>query len=480
MGWIDKLSIMEKKIFVLIFLVVLLLYFPVFGTYFTGDDFFHFKATLSDESLLARDYAFFRPVFREFLYRAFYNFFGLSQLPFRILQFVIHFGNIFFVYLLIKKLFKNRSIGLLAAFFFGVNAANIGSLYYLAGGVQAQGSTFFMLLSLYLFWNGKRLLSFFSFILALSSHELAIVTPVLLAGLVLVEETNIKKAVKNIVFNLWPCAILVVIFIYLNIFIIGLPQGEIQYSLSLNPKMILNTIGWYSVWALGLPEMLVDFVQSGFSLNPNLIKFWGSYFKIIFPAFFASLGVLGGATIYLLVKKREIVLDKRLLFLVFWFVVGLLPVLFLPIHKKTYYLQPVLPAFWGLVGYLIFNLSKKYKILAFIATFSLFILSIASIKLSEKTYWAIQRGKISQKLIGDIKAKYPVLPRGAVVYIKNDPNYPFIAKEWGGTSAQAFLALSGSNAFQLVYNDPALVVYYEDRQSPQKNEVFEFVAEIPH
>ena len=56
----------------------------------------------------------------------------------------------------------------------------------------------------------------------------------------------------------------------------------------------------------------------------------------------------------------------------------------------------------------------------------------------------------------------PILPKGSVVYFINDPAYPYVAKEWGGSSKQASIILSGSDALQLLYKDPTLKVFYED------------------
>lgn len=452
---------MEKKILFLIFVIVLLLYYPVLGTYFTGDDFFHFKVSIFHEGKIF----FFRPIFREFLYYTFYNLFGLNQLPFRILQISLHLANIYLVYKIISRIFLNKVAGLFAAFFFGVTAANVGALYYLAGGIQTQGAAFFIFLTVLLFWEEKTLLSLFTFVLALMSHELAIGTPLILVGISLLEK---KKLLKTLPYFIASSGL-----IYINLYGIGLPKGESAYDLSFNLKTTLNTLMWYFGWSLGVPEMLVDFVQPGFTLNPNLTQFWGGYFQIIFPALFVLLFTLSLS----IIKSRKF--TNKLLFLGGWFLVMLLPVLFLPVHKKTLYLQPGLLGISGIIGYLVFGLYRRYKALSFLFIISLIVLSITSIKLGEKTYWAIQRGKISRTLISEILQKQPYLPLGSTIYIKNDSGYPFISKEWGNTSTQAFLALSGSDALQLVYKDPLLKVYYQDREKHPDYASFEFVATIP-
>ena len=85
--------------------------------------------------------------------------------------------------------------------------------------------------------------------------------------------------------------------------------------------------------------------------------------------------------------------------------------------------------------------------------------------------------EIAEKLINDITGKYPELPRGSVVYIKNDPNYPDISGDWGGTSTQANYILNGSDALQLVYGDMDLKVYYEDLGVPGEEHI-EIIAII--
>ncbi len=81
----------------------------------------------------------------------------------------------------------------------------------------------------------------------------------------------------------------------------------------------------------------------------------------------------------------------------------------------------------------------------------------------------VKRAKIAHFLIKKAKEKYPSPPKGANIYLTNDPDYPFISKEWGGSSTQAHHALSGESAFQVFYNDYSLKVYFEDLNPPPKD-----------
>lgn len=490
-------------------------------TYFAQDHYLHFKVSLTDGSLKQflnlfgfhsfeeKGLAYYRPVFREVLFNILYNLFSLSHIPYRVLYFVIHFINIYLVYILIQKLFQKKQISFFVSFFFGISSAHIGTLYW---GIEILGATMFIISTLILFIkflethkNKFLIFSFLTFLLALGSHELATVTPILLVGLIFVylpsksvsinkfESSSFKRSFQASlinIFRLLPFFLIVIPYVYLDITKTGYSSKDLQYSPVFNLKTTLNTFTWYIGWSLGLPEMLVDFVLPGLKLNPNLMRYWGNYFLIIFSTVAISLIFLWILIIYLLLVKGDIFYSKKFLFLLFWFPLSLLPILFLPLHKFTYYLSASLPAFWASIGFIIFNaywhLKKKFPHLALsifiIFTLSIFLLNITSILLGHSTYWAAQRGKIAEKLINEVTSKYPTLPKGSVIYFTNDPNYPYVAKDWGGSSKQASVILSGSDALQLMYKDPTLKVFYEDlggipKELP-KDTIFTLVARI--
>ena len=479
---------MLKKLlpFLIIYIFVIVLYCPALSTFFSHDDFFHFKVSLTDGSFgqfikffgfypfEQRQIAFYRPLFREVLYNSFYYLFGLNQIPFRLLSFSIHFINIYLVFSFMQKLLNKKVISYFTSFFFGVTAANVAPFYYLAGGIQTQGATMLILLTLisfikYLKSKRSKYFSFtlITFILALASHEQSAIIPILLSGLVFLKlKTNrLKKIIK-----LWPLFLTLAIYVYLNISVIGYSSTETQYQMIFNFKTTIQTLAWYGVCALGLPETFVDYLLPGFGLNPNLMRYWGNYYRIIFPMFFLAILVISILTLNLFLKSKKVFVNKNFLFFLIWFPLGILPVLFLPQHKSSHYLYPSLPAFWGTLGYIIFTGYQKLTnshpnfsrfFLVSLLT-SLALLSITSAILGRTTYWAATRGKIAGRLVQLVKSKYPSLPQGSAIYFTNDPNYPFISEDWGGTSKQAYFALNGEDALQLLYNDSSLRVYYED------------------
>lgn len=491
-----------------IFGLVLFLYFPVFSLYFSQDDFFHLRTSTLDGSLrqfisffgfpnqYERGYAFYRPLFREAYYFLITRFFGISPTPFRIASFGLHFTCIFMVFVLMERLFKRQLFSFLTALFYGVATSQVGTFYYHAGGIQVSGALLFLLLSNYFYWQFLEnklkkywVLTLICFVASLSSHELIIaILPLSLIGLEFLLTKRISwKWARGVVFRLGPLFVVFAIYLFLDLVKIGLP-GQVSYSPIVSLRKMANSLVWYTGWGLGLPDMLVDFVGPGIKLNPNLMRWWGSYFKLIFPTFFLVVISIFGATVYLFLNQRKIFKNKNFWFLVLWYPIAIAPVIILPWHKFLHYLNPALPALFGIVFFVILAfydlLIKKNKILAKIFLigfcFVLFLLSFVSIKLEEKTYWPINRGKIAKNLVEQIKQTYPILPKGATLYFENDPEYPKIAPEWGNSSTQAYYALSGKDAVQLLYNDPTIKVYYEDLEKPPEeiDEIFPITAII--
>ncbi|KKR10907.1 MAG: hypothetical protein UT38_C0006G0064 [Microgenomates group bacterium GW2011_GWA2_39_19] len=314
---------------------------------------------------------------------------------------------------------------------------------------------------------------------------MAIITPLLLVGLIFVKEPT-KKFFVLAARELWIYAIALAVFLYLDAVKIGFLQKEKQYQAVFSLKSIINSLSWYTVWALGLPEMLIDFVRPGLKLNPSLMRYWGEYYRIIFASFFVSWLVIVISTLITIFKNHKFLNDKKFWFFTLWFFVGVTPVVFLPLHKSTHYLSLALPGFWGAIWYFIFSLQNKtnriFKPVIVVLLVSLSAMSIASAILGNNLYWAAARGRLAEKLINDVAVKYPNLPPGSVIYFTNDSSYPFIANEWGSSSKQAAFILNNEDALQLYFKDLTLRVFYEDLggvpNSLQREGVLPIVARI--
>ncbi len=452
----------------LIFLIVLGLYFPVFSLYFSQDDFFHLKMSQAESigDFLGffspknpYGYSFYRPLTTQVYLFGIRFLFGLQPLFFHLVAFVFFLANLLLVFKIVERIVRNRNLGFLAAFLYAINASNLGSLAYIAV-FEEIGMTFFFFLSFW-FYLQKKKWALLTFILALLSRETAIIFPLLL----IFYEWMLGKKEWQKTFPFW-----LILFLYGFLRIgMGLPNASVYQSVfSLNK--ICNSFFWYLLWGVGLPEMLVDFVGPGFEISPNLFNWYRTEMTIILGASLLFL-FLAVVAISKLPKKNY----KKEIFLVVWFLATLLPVVFWPWHKFSYYLTvPLL----GLLGFIIVLLKNLPKFLMALTVFLLAVISLTTINLSWRTYWVITRAKIAENLVCDLKQKYPELPKGTSLYFQNDPDYPKISG-FGNSSTQAYYALSGVNGPQVIYDDLALKVYYEDiEKPPEGEEVFSLVAKI--
>lgn len=470
-------------IFILGISILLILNLSGLFSYFSQDDFFHLNS-IADKQLgdlpkfyiERKDYqTFYRPLSRETFNFLMYKVFTLNPLPYHLFNLFLIISISFLIYKLVIKILKNQLIGYLAVLIYLLSAVHNVELYYLAS-VQNLLMTLFSLSSFYFYIyfkesNNKKhyFFSVIFFILGILSHEQAIVLP----GLLLLLELFFFKKVT---WKLLPFFIITAVYLIWSYFFINLPK-EAVYNPIFNFKSILNTLSWYIVWSFGISEILVDFMGHNLNFNFNFFKWYPWYVTTTF----ASLFMLTIALFITLVVKRNFLKWNHIILYIGLFIVSILPFLFFPQKKFVYYLE--LPIVWfSILLAIIFSVYKS-KLLIISLLFMILAISYQTTNLNKITYWAAKRADAAEILLKTIKKTYPNPKKGAIFYIKNDPNYPFIAKQWGSSSKQAFYILSGENALQLIYRDKAIKAYYEDINPPLKETIDKLLpikAEFPY
>lgn len=468
---------MKKFFWILIFLLICLLNQDSLNSYFSQDDFFHlaqvFDKSVSDIPkffLPTNDlgYAFYRPVSRELYNFIMFKLFGLSPLPYHLINISLIFINSFLLYKIALS-FAKKELNLMVVFsvaFYLLSAVHNVELYYLSS-VQTLLATTFALCCILNFDKYLRLpkrksliFAIIFFILAFCSHESAIVIIPILGILQLNKNWPVnRKSWKLLVTNMAPFLLLVLLRFTVFLVITGLPQQSV-YQPVFSAKSLLNSLSWFTLWSFGASEILVDFISPGFHLNPNFIKWYGDYATVTFPL----LGFLINSLILLIIFKKELIKDKNLSLFLICFIISLTPFLFFPWHKFIYYLS--FPIIWLslFLGEVISQLWRtNFFLKAFVVLYLVMFLVVTyeTINLNKVTYWAAKRAAVAQYLLSDLKTKYPSLDKNTVFYIMDDPNYPNIAIEWGTSSKQAFYILSGSDAFKLLYHDLGIKVFYQ-------------------
>lgn len=162
------------------------------GNYFIGDDFtwFRWAADTNDFTSAIKNYFFtsngffYRPGTKLYFY-IMYNIFWLNQVVYHLVSIGTHFVVASLFFLLSKKLFKNTTLGAIAAFLFLLMSGYVENVFWIA----ATGHMFnaaFALSSLYFFilWEESQKKIYFvaslsAIVLGLLFHELGVVAPLL-------------------------------------------------------------------------------------------------------------------------------------------------------------------------------------------------------------------------------------------------------------------------------------------------------------
>jgi len=409
------------------FLISFVLYFRSLFVFFTNDDFFHFvvsKATSLKDffnffNLAAPVTGFpnYRPIATQVFYFLDAKLFNLNPLPMHIVLFILFFGIIYFVYRLAQELFPDlkskpkNQVALTAAFLYAVSATHFGQLYFVATQEIIYGFFFFacVLSFVYLLkkWSLRNLLlSFLFFILCLASKEPAVTLPFVLTLIYLYFRLTklTKVATKTILYSLAPFFAVLAGYLYMRFFHYGFAKGD-SYLWAFEPKRIINSLGWYSLWSLNIPEMLVDFVGPGLKFLPSLFKHYSKEIIPIFVLFGAQIVLLAYSLIkFITVKNGELKTEKGkiLAFSGLWFVGTLVPVLFLPIHKFSFYLTVPLFGIAVLIAYLLSVNRQRFATYSFLVIW--FSLSVLTLNLTAKTSWITRGEEVSRNVYKFLKS----------------------------------------------------------------------------
>ncbi|RJR23676.1 hypothetical protein C4578_03950 [Candidatus Microgenomates bacterium] len=448
-----------KLLLLLIFIIAIFLFSSTLSCFFVQDDFFQFK--MAEVEKAGDFFAFFLPgnkfgyrFYRPLTHQGFFflgrSLFGLNPLGFRLIMTGFFLANIYLVYRLAEKMVSEK-VGLIAGFLYAICSCHFTSLSYIStfGSIAVA---FFIFLTIHFYLKEKKLAPII-FVLALLSWETAVTLPLVL---LLAEMFGEKRWERLIIYFLIAAG-----YVAFRLSFFAFPKGD-SYQMSLTVKSILNTLAWYVFWALGAPENMVDFVGSGFRPTERFNEVFGLSGKLIVAGAMLVLIAVGIRFFQLLLQKNNKQIRAEIIVFSGWFLIFLLPFLFWPQHKFAYYLEAPLFGFCVLISLAITKLPKLFAYLVFL---SFITTSLLTVNFYRNNYWTVGRSKLAKELIDDLKVNFPDVQKGSIFYFKNDPEYKFISKEWGGSSSQAKIAISGCNAPQIIYGDKTLECFFEDDDS---------------
>lgn len=439
----------------IIFFSGLLFKEALFG-FFSHDDFFCFSISKPDNFKqvlhyfnLAKPhdvYGFYRPLTTQIFYLIGRVVFQMNPFFMHAVSFLTFFITIYLVHKLAKLLIGDEKIALITALLYGASATNFTRLYYFGNYQQLGLGLFFFasLVSYVVFLNSKSmknlLLSTAFFILALMSHESAVILPGILF---LVNLYACKRSAANIIKPIIIFFVIALIYLYLHTFIYGFTKGD-SYIYDFSPR-VLNTFAWYINWSLNLPEMLVDYMGPALKINQNLFRFYGREIVPILLLFFSQLLIL----FYLFIKQTNKNF-KLLSFCLAWFLIGILTVLFLPLHKFSYYTTIAMFGLYVAMSQIITS-NKRFAVI-FLMLF--IITSLLTKELTIKTNWITQGSRAAEKTKVTLDAMNLSNNAQVCFYdLKEDDRLPWKPSE------QLKIVLSDNNFFQVFYHGNVVASY---------------------
>jgi hypothetical protein len=319
--------------------------------------------------------------------------------------------------------------------------------------------TFFYLLSTLLLIRKRYFLSLLAFTGALLSKETVVVLP--LTHLLFLWYFKRPGKIRKVL----PFLATLGIYLYLHTFHYGFAAGD-SYIWSFSPIKAANTLFWYVLWSLNLPEMLVDFVGPGLRVNLEPLKFWFRYLVPIFVLFSITAAwlLISFGKFLKKIKKQEIAI---FILAAAWFILTLAPVLFLPLHKFTFYLTlPLIGVVW-LISYVLRQPSKIIFLALWLA------LSILTLGLTYETHWITQGAKTARLVYEYVKENESLLQGKTIVFYDTDED----KKSPWLPSSTLKVALSDNNFFAVFFNGRIEIIYgeFEDKENVVKIRARDFL-----
>lgn len=465
-------SAMKKLL--IIFIISFLIYSPSLFGFYSSDDFFHLK--ISHATNLSQFLNFFnfiqgssgqllyRPLTTHVFYFLAWSLFNLNPIGLHIISFLLFFITIYCVYKLVQLL-SYEKVALLAAFLYATSATHFGHLYYLA--TELVLGVFFLppVIFFIKFIKNRNMwyyfLSVLFFVLALLAKENSVVIPGIFV-LVYAHQyfrKEVKINIKQLILFLLPFAAVLIGYLYFHFFYYGFVTGD-SYIWDFSLRRTLNTGFWYLLWSFNIPESLVDFVGPGFKLNYNLFVYWGSQVRLILVLFGIQMTIIASVLIKLLKskdKKNSLSVDRISFFCVLWFVLTLLPVLFLPYHKFTFYLTlPLIAVVFRIAYLLITSKVNNVILLTFLITWT--ITSILTLKFTYETNWISQGAGVAKRVYDYVNINKENLMGKEICFYdtKEDESIPY------SPSGTLKTILSDNNFFDVFYQGKIIARYGEE------------------
>ena len=429
------------------FLLTLVLFHSSLYYYFFQDDWFLLD-WVNNHSFpsffqFRTDIIYWRPLSMPVWFFTLNKLFSLNSFAFHIASFTIFFALVISVYKLLLLLIKNQKSAIIGTFLYATWSVHYMSLSWLSTTSYIIGPLLQTLCfsTLILFSKSKKKLYYFTsfllFIIALTASEFTLVLPLII--LIYFQIESKKLPIKE----LFPFFVTIGAYVFLRFVLFPVP-AEGDYKIKIDLQVINNYV-WYLLWSFNLPESFKTLIFPNMLQKSAqvLTQFW----QISTASTIFAITMLLGA-------KSAFKNNSKSIFLgVAWFVIGLLPVIFLTDHSYPIYLS-----FAGIGLVLIFAIVLQ-EAKSFLTVFLLIVwfgASYFSTQFTKNTHWIRNEQAVSKAYTQYVLTKIPN-PSHNAAFIFRPANTDFSKKN-------QFALADGVETIKLSLNyDSAMKVLYKDQ-----------------
>lgn len=442
--------------FLPIFVLPILVFWGSFNYYFFQDDWFILNwitnNNLSSFFSFRSDIVYWRPLSIPLYFWLSNKFFNLNPLGFHLVAFMLFFLLIFAVYKLFLILFEDKRIGISIVILYSIWPIHFISLSWLAA-TQYIMAPLMIVASLILLIKFSQksdslsiIFSYFFYFLGLLSHEIVSVTPFLFLGLLWVNKklVNLKPVLPMVV------ASIAFLVIRLNLAPIDFKN---EYQVLIGSESLSSFI-WYFLWSFNLPESFRELI------HPNLPS---QSLKVLRQFWWISTSSILLFTIFFVLLlhnvKKNFKYFKYYLFGAYWFILSILPYLFIPKHAFPMYLSL---AGIGILYMVAINFQKKNGILLNLFLFLWIVSALSNLQFTKATHWLINEQSISRSYT-DYVRELVIKPSNNSIFLFQkasesfQKNHQFVLTNYQNSLHQS---LNGNDAVQVIYNDTSLKSFY--------------------
>lgn len=438
-------------------IISLFIYSFTFSYFFFSDDFFNLLISEAHSLnqalnflLFRNDIIGYRPLTLQSYFFILKKLFDLNPFAFRVTNAIFLIASYILLIFLLKKILKKNSVSIFAAFLWITSAVHFMALAWISAAWIVVGTFFYLtaFLAYIKYLEGKKLtylliaLGFFT--LTLGAFEFSVTLPVMTVFYaIFIYKRPIFEAIKN------SASLIIITSVFLIIRFTTKSNPQINdYNLALNLDS-LKALFWYFLWAFNIPEEFKNQVSTNLVvLNKTFIN---NFNQLVLKTTIGFIGIfIFGVIIPFakLLKSRKSADTRIILFCVSWFLTTLIPVLLIPNHTFSMYV--ILPSIgiYALIAYLVSNYLNKYFILllSIIWIYS----SVTTINFYKLTSWVVYSQEFSRRFAVQMKAVLPNPAKNSVIlYEIKDP--------------RKIQAISGENEAKVVYGDPSITMYFNER-----------------